>query len=165
MDQRLRCGWGSEPSRACQAHKCQKRPNTAPKETYRPVVENGHWQRGIAVHVLRVYEPRQALHADNLVAAVHAVAKIKPGSPLLLCPARVVTAPVPLNPLLDYSKRKPLELPKFTNPNPIIPRSQISRPRNVMLTIPFSTSRRPRRDMPQLEPKYNLKATIPSNSC
>ena len=33
------------------------------------------------------------------------------------------------------------------------------------LTIPSSTSRRPRRDMPHLEPKYNLKATIPSNSC
>jgi hypothetical protein len=32
------------------------------------------------------------------------------------------------------------------------------------LTIPSSTSRRPRRDMPQLEPKYNLRATIPSNS-
>ena len=35
----------------------------------------------------------------------------------------------------------------------------------LCVTIPSSTSRRPRRDMPQLEPKYNLKATIPSNSC
>ena len=62
-------------------------------------------------------------------------------------------------------RKSPHEIPKFTNPNPIIPRSQISRPRNPSLTLPSSTSRCPRRDMPQLEPKYNLKATIPSNSC
>jgi len=42
---------------------------------------------------------------------------------------------------------------------------QIETPKCPLLTLPSSTSRRPRRDMPQLEPKYNLKATIPSNSC
>ena len=52
--------------------------------------------------------------------------------------------------------------PKVHEPVPNISRSG---PRNPSLTLPSSTSRRPRRDMPQLEPKYNLKATIPSNSC
>ena len=45
------------------------------------------------------------------------------------------------------------EIPKFLDPG------------MSSLTIPSSTSRRPRRDMPQLEPKYNLTDTIPSNSC
>jgi hypothetical protein len=42
---------------------------------------------------------------------------------------------------------------------------QVNRRDTGHVSLPSSTSRRPRRDMPQLEPKYNLKATIPSNSC
>ena len=56
--------------------------------------------------------------------------------------------------------------PRVHEPVPNISRSRISRPpESPSLTIPSSTSRRPRRDMPQLETKHNLKATIPSNSC
>jgi hypothetical protein len=63
----------------------------------------------------------------------------------------------------------PLSIALF-NPASLNPRTrtqylEIWTPECPLLTLPSSTSRRPRRDMPQLEPKYNLKATIPSNSC
>jgi len=46
------------------------------------------------------------------------------------------SAPVPLNPLLDCSKESLPQLPKYTNPNSIIPRSQISSPAMGGLQIP-----------------------------
>jgi len=60
----------------------------------------------------------------------------------------------PLAHFLNCPKGKSPQLPKFTNPNPRynpeIPNFQTP---ECHLTIPSSTSRRPRRDMPQLEPK------------
>ena len=71
------------------------------------------------------------------------------------------TAGAGSNPLLDCSNPGLL---KSTNPYPIS-RDLDPGMSSPSLTIPSSTSRRPRRDMPQLETKHNLKATIPSNSC
>ena len=56
----------------------------------------------------------------------------------------------------------PSGLLKSTNSYPI---SRDLDPGMSPLTLPSSTSRRPRRDMPQLEPKHNLKPTLSSNSC
>jgi hypothetical protein len=59
--------------------------------------------------------------------------------------------------------REATPFPKFTNPYPIIPRSQIPRPRNIISdNTLFHVSSSSSRHAP--EPKYNLKATIPSNS-
>ena len=61
------------------------------------------------------------------------------------------TALNPPRPLGSRTLTQYLQIPNFYAPE------------CPLLTLPSSTSRRPRRDMPQLEPKYNLKATIPSN--
>jgi hypothetical protein len=69
--------------------------------------------------------------------------------------------------------RSSIHYPTAQNPASLSPRTRtqylqipnFSAPECPSLTLPSSTSRRPRRDMPQLEPKYNLKGTIPSNSC
>ena len=73
---------------------------------------------------------------DSLFFAAHSQTRV----PSSFC-ARPVPSHAPQPHVSTDLPEKPLDLPKFTNPNPIIPRSQISRPRNVISdTVTLRTS-------------------------